>query len=161
MNRSYKKIKEYIEFYTIIRDLINNKTVQEMKNYRQHYSTTTFEHCFYVSYISYKICKRLRFDYISCARAAFLHDLFLYNWRNSSKNLNLGGLHAFIHPKIALRNANEIFDLNKKEQDIILKHMWPVTLAFPKYKESFIVTFVDKYSAIFESLKYYHSLFVK
>ena len=45
-----------------------------------------------------------------------------------------------------------ITDLTEKEQDIILKHMWPVTLILPKYKESFIITFVDKYCAIQETL---------
>ncbi len=156
-----KSINDNIEFYSIIRDLINNDTVQEMKNYRQHYDTSTFEHCFFVSYISYKICKKLNLDYVSTARAAMLHDLFLYDWRNSSKKLNLDGLHAFVHPKIALENASKIFDLNDKEKDIIVKHMWPVTLPFPKYKETFIVTCVDKYSAIMESFKHYNSFFRK
>ena len=68
-----------------------------------------------------------------------LHDLFLYDWRHSKKKLNLEGLHAFVHPKIALRNASELFLLNDKEKDIILKHMWPVTFfSLPKYRESYI-----------------------
>ena len=52
-----------IEFFTIVQDLISNETVQKMKNYRQHYNTSTYEHCFYVAYISYKICKKLGLDY--------------------------------------------------------------------------------------------------
>lgn len=84
-----------------------------------------------------------------------LHDLFLYDWRNSKKELNLNSYHAFIHPKIALENASKLFDLNEKEQDIILKHMWPVTLALPKYKETYIITFTDKYSTLKESFNYY------
>lgn len=153
--------KENIEFYSIIRDLINNKTVQKMKKYKQHYDTNTYEHCFYVSYISYKICKKLKLDYISTARGAMLHDLFLYDWRNSSKQLNLDGLHAFVHPKIALDNANKLFNLNSKEKDIIVNHMWPITFSLPKYKESYIVTFVDKYSALYESFKYYEHFILK
>lgn len=152
-------INENIEFYSIIRDLINTDSVQEMKKYRQHYDTSTYEHCFNVSYISYKICKKLNLDYISAARGAMLHDLFLYDWRNSSKNLD--GLHAFVHPKIALKNASKLFDLSEKEKDIIVKHMWPVTISFPKYKESYIVTFVDKYSALRETYKYYRKFLIK
>ena len=143
------------EFIKIINDLINNDTVNEMKKYRQHYDTSTFEHCLNVSYISYKICKKLKLDYKSMARAAMLHDLFLYDWRNSKEELNLDGYHAFVHPKIALKNAKKIFDLNEKEEDIILKHMWPVTIALPKYKETYIITLIDKYSAIQEALEYY------
>lgn len=149
------------EFHTLVQDLITNETVQKMKNYRQHYDTSTYEHCFYVAYISYKICKKLGLDYKAAARAGMLHDLFLYDWRNSKKLLNLERSHAFIHPKIALENASKLFELTKKEKDIIVKHMWPVTIKLPKYPESFIVTFVDKYSAIQESFIFYNSYLTK
>ena len=37
-------------------------------------------------------------------------------------------------------------------------HMWPVTFFhFPKYKESYIITLVDKYCAIQESINAYRS----
>lgn len=149
-------INQYTEFYTLVQDLISNETVQKMKQYRQHYDTSTYEHCFYVAYLSYKICKKLGLDYTSAARAGMLHDLFLYDWRNSRKLLKLDGFHAFVHPKIALENASKLFTLTKKEQDIIVKHMWPLTLRFPRYPESYIVTLVDKYSAIHESFVFYH-----
>ena len=79
-----------------------------------------------------------------------LHDLYLYNWRKRENGRK--GLHAFTHPKTAYINALKLTNLNVKESDIILKHMWPVTFfAFPKYKESFILTLIDKYCAINES----------
>lgn len=150
-------INNKVEFFKIINDITSNKTVQEMKKYRQHCDTSCYKHCIRVAYYSYWIAKKLRLDYISTARAAMLHDLFLYDWRNNHREVKLDVLHAFVHPKIALKNANKIFYLNKKEQDIILKHMWPVTLAFPKYTESYIVTFMDKYSACKESYTYFQS----
>ena len=55
-----------------------------------------------------------------------LHDLFLYDWRINDPSRK--GLHAFRHPRIAFNNSSEIFDLNEKEKDIILKHMWPLTV---------------------------------
>ena len=146
--------KEYME---IVEDIINNETVAEMKKYRQHYDINTFEHCLNVSYISYRLGKKLNLDCKSMARGAMLHDLFLYDWRNSKKELNLDGYHAFVHPQIALENASKIYDLNDKEKDIIVKHMWPVTLALPKYKETYIITLVDKYSALQESAQYYRN----
>ena len=146
--------KEYME---LVKDLINNDIVKEMQNYRQHYDVNTFEHCMNVSYISYKICKKLKLDYKSMARAAMLHDLFLYDWRNSKEELHLDGYHAFVHPKIALENASKLYKLNEKEKDIIVKHMWPVTIAFPKYKETYVITLVDKYSALQESMQYYRN----
>ena len=131
-----------------------------MRNYRQHYQTSTFEHCFNVSLLNYKICKKIGLDYKAAARAGMVHDLFLYDWRKSSKNLD--GLHAFVHPQIAAKNASELFTLTDKEKDIIVNHMWPVTFFhFPKYRESFIITLTDKYSAIQESFNFYNSLRTK
>lgn len=144
------------EFEEIISDLINNKTVQKMKNYKQHYETTCFDHCKMVAYYCYLICKKYNLDYISATRAGMLHDLFLYDWHYKQNDRT--GLHAFTHPKTAFENASKLFNLNEKEKDIIVKHMWPVTFFhFPKYKESYIITLVDKYCAIQESIKSYKS----
>ncbi len=141
------------EFEEIIEDIINNQTVQKMKYYNQHYDTSCFEHCRNVAYIGYKMCKRLRLDYKAIARAGMLHDLFLYDWRKRQDDRK--GLHAFTHPSTAAQNAKKIFDLSEKEEDIILKHMWPLTIKLPKYPESYIITIADKYSAICESCRYY------
>ena len=86
-----------------------------------------------------------------------LHDLFLYDWRKKQDDRK--GLHAFTHPKTAYENASKLFDLNEKEKDIILKHMWPVTISFPKYKESYLLTLVDKYCALNESYQEIYNRF--
>lgn len=144
------------EFNTIIADLTQNTTVQEMRKYMQHCDTTCYDHCKNVAYYAYLICKKYNLDYISAARGGMLHDLFLYNWRKSKKRLELESWHAFIHPKIALDNSMKLFELNDVEKDIILKHMWPVTLfSLPKYPESFIITLVDKYCATKETVEYF------
>lgn len=149
MFRITEKIENDKDFNKIIYDIKINDTVLQMKNFRQHYNTSCYDHCLYVSYFTYLICKKFRLDYISAARAGMLHDLFLYNWR---EKINRKGLHAFTHPKKALDNASNLFELNDIEKDIILKHMWPVTPALPKYKESYIITLTDKFSAILETL---------
>ncbi len=143
------------EFYSIINEIISNETVLQMNLFKQHYNTSCFEHCLNVSYYSYLICKKLKLDHTAAARSGMLHDLFLYDWRTKLENRK--GFHAFTHPKVALSNAKLHFELNKKEQDIILKHMWPVTIKLPKYKETYIITIIDKYCAIKESLDYYKS----
>ena len=86
-----------------------------------------------------------------------LHDLFLYDCEDKlarPKN------HISIHPKIALQNAKKLFDLNDKECDIILKHMWPITFLPPKYLESFIITFIDKFCALKEWSNYCKNVFI-
>lgn len=148
------------EFINLTEDLVNNPIVLQMKNYRQHYNTSCYDHCIEVAYWSYLFCKKFNLDYVSVARAAILHDLFLYDWRHSHRTLN--GWHAFEHPKIALQNAEKICDLNQKEKDIILKHMWPVTFfQFPKYRESFVIVVTDKISALKSCYDYYESHFWK
>ena len=141
------------EFRAIIKDIVENDTVQQMRNFRQHYDTSCFEHCYKVALYNYIICKKLNLDYISAARAGMLHDLFLYDWRIREPSRKR--FHAFHHPRIALNNSLKIFDLNEKEQDIILKHMWPITIIPPKSMEAFITTIVDKYCALSESYVHY------
>ena len=77
MEELLKKINNDEEFLEIIRPLIENETVQEMKKYRQHYETSTYDHCLQASYYCYKICKKHKLDYVSAAKAAMVHDLFL------------------------------------------------------------------------------------
>ena len=139
------------EYDNIVKDIINNKKVLEMKKYKQHFNTNCYEHSLDVSYISYKVGKKLHLDYKSLARAGMLHDLFLYDWhvKNGRK-----GFHAFTHGKCALNNASQLFDLNKKEKDMIKKHMWPVTPIPPFSIEGFILTLVDKYCASKEIVKH-------
>ena len=154
VHSEFSKKYQLVEFFNIIEDIISNDTVKQMKNYRQHCNTSCYKHCMQVAYFTYMACKKMKLDYISATRAAMLHDLFLYDWRKKYRNIDISGLHAFVHPRIALENASEIFELNDIEKDIILKHMWPVTLSFPRYKESYIVTIMDKYSACLETYLY-------
>jgi uncharacterized protein len=151
--KKLNKILLDIEYYECIKDLFNSDPVKLMNSFIQHGSTTTLEHSINVSYKSYKLAKLLKMDYKSAARAGLLHDLFLYDWHLEPKDNKLFQKHGFTHPEKALNNANKYFDLNDKEKDIISKHMWPLTLRkVPKYKESFLVSVVDKYSSCSETI---------
>lgn len=142
---SIYKDKQYMD---IVKNIISNDLVKKMKQYRQHYNTNCFDHCLYVSYNLYLLCKKYNLDYASAARAGMVHDLFLYDWRKRENDRK--GFHAFTHPKTAYENAKKVFKVNNKEKDIILKHMWPVTPGVPRYKETFLMTYVDKYFACAE-----------
>ena len=138
------------EFEEIIKDIVENDTVQSMKKYRQHCNVSCFEHSYNVARMCYSIAKKFRLDYVSITRAGMLHDLFLYDWHAPKEGRK--GFHAFTHGKCACRNAMKLFDLTKKEQDMIKKNMWQVTIIPPKSIEGFLLTFVDKYCAILESI---------
>ena len=139
------------EFFNIVKDILSNETVQSLRFFKHHYGSNRYEHSMSVAYLSYKICKFLKLDYTSAARAGLLHDLFFYDCENPETRPKH---HIWKHPKIALVNAELLFTLNDKEKDIILKHMWPITFCPPRYLETFIITCVDKYCAFKEWSNY-------
>ncbi len=158
-NDTKNNICRYDEFMNIIQDLAEHPTVKQMKNFNQHADTSCYRHCMQVSYYTYLTCKFFHLDYVSATRGAMLHDLFLYDWHNHEKpDKKWTSQHAFLHPKVALKNAKEIFNLNAIEQDVIVNHMWPVTIQFPHFKETVVVTFADKYSACRETFCYLRKL---
>ncbi len=133
------------EYYDTVRDILNHEEFLKLKDYF-HHNSSIYHHVHDVAYLSYKICKYLKLDYRSAARGALLHDFFLYDWRHHDvPDLPREKFHGIEHPKIALENAKKHFSINAIEEDIIEKHMWPLTLVPPKYKESYVVSFADKY----------------
>ena len=146
---SVETSKESREYFEYVKDLLDNEVVSEMKKFRHHYSTTCYQHCLNVSYYNYIVCKKLGLNAKAAARAGMLHDLFLYDWRDEPRKK--GELpHGFTHPRIALENAKEHFELDKVEEDMIIKHMWPLTVKLPKYAESYVIVMIDKYAAMLE-----------
>ena len=139
------------EYYECVSDLIDNEKVQKLAKHTQHCGTSRLQHSFNVSYYSFLMCHFLGWDYRSAARAGLLHDLYYYDWRK--KRTPAWTNHATWHPRVALDNARKLCDLNKIERDAIVKHMWPCTLIPPRYKESYAVTFADKYCAMLEAME--------
>lgn len=144
-----EKWREDEEYMSYIEDLLATEEVQKLDEHKQHVNSTRLEHSISVSYRSYKLAKRWNGDPRATARAGLLHDLFYYDWRTTKFD---EGSHAYMHPRIACKNAERITELSDLERDIIIKHMWGATIAPPKYKESYIVTFVDKYCACEEAV---------
>lgn len=136
------------EYMSYVQDLLETDAVKKLAQYKQHVNSTRLEHSLSVSYYSFKLAKKWGGDARATARAGLLHDLFYYDWRTTKFD---EGSHAYMHPRIAVKNAEKITELSDLERDIILKHMWGATVAPPKYKESYIVTFVDKYCAVKEA----------
>lgn len=140
------------EFIRILRELLATDQVYEMHKYIQHGNTSTFSHCLTVAYYSYLLSLRLPFviDTVSIVRGAMLHDFYLYDWHIPDKSHRL---HGYVHPGFALANARRYFSLNPIEEDIIGKHMWPMTISkVPIYKESMIVCLIDKICSLAETL---------
>lgn len=148
MKKELPKIEDLLKFYA---DLKSNKAFFDMLGIKQHRTSNTYRHVCLVTEESlwYAYNKKLDIDYYSLIRGAFLHDLFLYDWR---KEKSRKWAHLFKHPKIAYENASKYFELNEIEKDIILHHMFPITLIHPKTKEGLIVSKIDKRVTIQEVL---------
>lgn len=138
-------------FYRCIADLLKHPKVRQMAQYVQHGDTTCLEHCLHVAYLTYRFCRRHGLAYRAATRAALLHDFFLYDW-HTHHQLTGERFHGFHHPATALQNALMEFVLTPMQQDIIRKHMWPLTLVPPRYKEAYVVMWMDKYAALLETL---------
>jgi len=137
-------------YYDAVKDLLENELVLKMKEFTQHGNTSTYQHCVNVSYYNYKLCKFFKLDSRAGARAGLLHDFFLYDWHTHSKETG-DHFHGMTHPKTALLNASAHFELSSCEKDIILKHMFPLTIKPPSYKETVVIIFVDKYCGFIET----------
>ncbi len=133
-----------------IHNLEENSRFLDEKKYSQHGSTSVYEHSIHVACISLRIAQKLPFqvDTDCLLRGALLHDYFLYDWHEKDKSHRL---HGFFHPRKALHNAQEDFSLNKIEENIILRHMFPLTPIPPIYREAWIVCLADKYCALKET----------
>ena len=154
--RSYSLTKENApEFFEIINDIYETKEFQSMAVFIQHADITRVQHIMSVAYLSYLTAKEKGVNYVSAARAAMLHDLFYYDWHVPGDGTHR--LHGYRHPRFALNNAKKLFELSVLEEDIILRHMWPLTPKPPMHIESLIVCLCDKYCAHQESVCRYSS----
>lgn len=148
--RDHREQEQHRDYVACVDEILCHDAVRSMTRYNQHAGVDCLEHSLNVSFASYKICRKLGLDYSAAARGGLLHDFFLYDWHKENPH---GGLHGLKHPKIAAMNANTHFALNKREQDVIRKHMWPLTISLPRYPESVVVIFVDKYYCVTESFR--------
>lgn len=149
--KSYKLTDENNDgFYDAVKDIFFSDEVQSLKQYEQHLEIDRLQHITTVAYLTFKFCKKHKLDYKAATRAAVMHDLVYYDWRDGET----GGwhrLHGYKHPNYACLNAKELYPLlSKKEDRIIRCHMWPLTPVPPQSKEGFVVTFADKYCAAIE-----------
>ena len=120
----------------------------------QHGRVNCFDHSVAVALLSLRLARwlGLRVDRRSLIRGALLHDYFLYDWRtlHPRPGLRHGLSHGLRHGGRAAANADRDFGLNAVEADIIRRHMFPLTLTPPRYRESLLVCWEDKVCAVRE-----------
>ena len=143
-----KRITE-TEFMNAARPLLENPALKALSQFDHHRGKTRLEHVKEVAYLSFLWGRRLSLDCNAIVRGGLLHDLFYYDWLHEGPRL-----HGFRHHNIALKNARKVTRLSKKEEDIIKKHMWPLTIIPPFYMESLIVSLIDTFCSTRDYLKF-------
>ena len=153
-------LKEIIndkEYNKIVKDILDNEKFKKIKE-EKHHGINRYDHSLKVSYKSYLYAKKYNLDYVSVARAGLLHDFFINNDLTKKEQK----VSAFVHPYKSLENSTKYFDLNKKEENIIISHMFPtIPHKIPKYKESYIVSIIDKIIATKEFYQSYGKTKIK
>ena len=132
------------------RDILTSPGMERERSIPQHGYVNCFDHSVAVALLSVWIAARLglHIDMRSLVRGALLHDYFLYDWHEKDRSHSW---HGFRHPATALKNARNDFELTRVEEDIISRHMFPLTLRPPMCKEAWIVCAADKYCALRET----------
>ena len=147
----HKKLNDYAS------DILNSENFQSTRVHVQHGSIPVYRHCIDVAKRSLLLAKalRIRVNEKEMTRGALLHDYFLYDWHDKGNRPK--GLHGYTHPLAALKNAERDFNLTGREKNIIMSHMWPLTLTkLPRCREAWIVSAADKYTSMLETLKLTH-----
>ena len=142
------------EILMYAKDILESENFQMTKNHIQHGTMTVHDHC--INVVKTSLMIRDKF-HIKCSdedliRGALLHDYFLYDW-HIGKAKNPIRLHGVFHPGIALKNAKKEYKLTKRQENIIQRHMWPLTIIPPMWREGWIVTCADKYCSIMETFR--------
>lgn len=141
---------ESAEIY--ISQIIEKSRLKETNQFIHHGHTTILEHNMAVARKAYRIAKglKLKVSEKELIFGAMLHDYYFYDWHEKDAGHHL---HGYYHPGISLKNAIKEMELTNIEKDIIKKHMFPLTLSPPKYKESVIVCLADKICALEETIR--------
>ena len=139
-----------MEFEELTKEFLINKKFIELNKYIAHGSTSVFTHILNVSYLCYSYAMshpNKGYDIKSLVRGAMMHDMYFYDWHNKDHKRP----HGFHHPLIAYMNAKKYIEINKIEKNIIITHMFPLTLfKIPRYKEAWLVQKMDKKATMAE-----------
>lgn len=135
------------DFETTCQDILINDKFNELKH-ELHHGISRYDHSMRVARLTYKMTKLLHMKNAEITtRAALLHDFYTDNDFNDNEN-SIKKLSE--HPMIAAENAKKYYNIGNIEENIIKSHMFPIKGEIPKYKESWLVSAMDKTAATYE-----------
>lgn len=155
------------EWMMIVEDILLNDEFQKRKLFMHHHNMSVWDHSILVSFKSFEIARFFKCDYRVCAIAGLLHDFYSQAWISTPEIEELEDgkyatlmkekkpffkMHGFTHAKDAARNYVRFFPEleNNKITNSIERHMFPLNIVPPKYREGYIITMVDKLNSVRE-----------
>ena len=167
LDQKIVKNKLFDEWFNVVKDILKNDEFQKRKLFFHHKKMTVWEHSILVSFKSFCMAKKVNADQRICAIAGLLHDFYPWTWiynpdlEELDNGIYLDYLktkkkffkkHGFTHAKAASLNYVKYFPEleNIKVTNSIERHMFPLNIIPPKYKEGVIITAVDKINSISE-----------
>lgn len=157
----------FAEWYEIVEEILLSDEFQKRKLFFHHHEMTVWDHSTLVSFKAFLYAKTFKADIRVCAIAGLLHDFYPWTWIYNEEleelddgiyleevktKHSLFKKHGFTHAKAAALNYVKYFPQleNKKITNAIKRHMFPLNIVPPRYKESYIVTLVDKINSVHE-----------
>ena len=155
------------EWYQIVEDILKNPEFQKRKLFMHHHNLTVWDHSILVSFKAYMAGGYFKADRRICAIAGLFHDFYSQAWISTPEIEALENgkytklmkepkpwykMHGFTHAKDASINYIKYFPEleDKKITNSILRHMFPLNIIPPRYKEGFIITMIDKLNSVHE-----------
>ncbi len=132
------------KFGEYIASLCASEEMQRLREFAHHKQINRYDHVVLVSYLSFALARRWGWDDKAAARGGLLHDLF---WTECDGTWHL----CLHHPETACANAEALTGgLTRKEQNIILSHMWPAGRHLPRSREAWMVDLVDTFVTVLD-----------
>ena len=155
------------EWYGHVKDILLSDEFQRRKLFPHHHNMSVWDHSVLVSFRAFIMAKIFNADQRITAIAGLLHDFYPWSWMYSKdlEDLDDGKYlvecytkhslfkkHGFTHAKAAAENYVKFFPEleDKKITNAIKRHMFPLNIVPPRYKESFLITIVDKVNSVHE-----------
>ena len=150
MSKAKRKriIRNTIDFYGA--DILDSPKYHFSDRNLMHGDVSVMEHSISVACVCVRLAKltHLKHDYSALVRGCLLHDYFNYDWHKKEES---GGLHGFRHASKALENAADDFAISPIEANMIQRHMFPLNIRPPRYREGILLCIADKACAIKEA----------
>lgn len=155
------------EWYEYVKEILLHDEFQKRKLFPHHHEMSVWDHCILVSFRAFVMAKIFNADERITAIAGLLHDFYPWSWMYSKdlEDLDDGKYlvevytkhplfkrHGFTHARAAAENYVKFFPHleDKKITNAIKRHMFPLNIVPPRYKESLLITIVDKVNSVHE-----------